>query len=164
MFSPSSSPRAEVTATSRGIVRRVNLRWLRILDVGTDPADDPDLVLRKRTAVATLLAVLVIGIVYAVLGWTSSRPLVLVFALLQIAAELLNLAVFSRTRRLQPFVWAIIGIGIATIFSGVVTLGGLALSAGNIVWAILAPMGAILLISGRAGHAPGMSPPGSEAS
>jgi hypothetical protein len=32
--------------------------WLlRVLDIGTDPADDQDLVVRKRTAVAALLVI-----------------------------------------------------------------------------------------------------------
>ena len=132
-------------------MRRVKSWWQRLLDIGTDPADDADLVVRKRTAVAALLALCVAGAVYLVIGLSANRPVVLFFAVLQTAAELLNLAVFSRTRRLQPLVWVIIGIGYATVFSGILTLGGLALSAGNVIWGILAPLGAVLLISGRAG-------------
>jgi adenylate cyclase len=126
------------------------VKLLRVLDIGSDPADDPDLVVRKRTAVATLLALCVAGVPYMLIGWLEDRPLVLLFAVLQNGAQLLNLAIFSRTRRLAPMVWIIIGLGLATIFSGVLTLGGLAFSAGNVVWAILAPLGAVLLINGRA--------------
>jgi len=125
--------------------------WQRLLDIGTDPADDPDLVLRKRTVMGTLFAVIVVGVLYLVIGLVTNRPLVAVFAVAQLGAQLLNLAIFSRTRRLEPMVWILIGVGLATIFSGVLTLGGLALSAGNVVWGIIAPLGAILLISGRAG-------------
>jgi adenylate cyclase len=125
--------------------------WLRVLDIGTEPADDPDLVLRKRTAVATLVALCGSGLIYAYIGVAINRPLVMVFALTQLGAQLVNLVIFSRMRRLEPFVWITIGLGLATVFSGVLTVCGLALSAGNIVWAILAPIGAILLISGRAG-------------
>ena len=129
------------------------MRWwfIRILDIGADPADDADLVVRKRTAVATLVALCGAGLAYAVMGWLSDRPLVVAFAVIQASAQVVNLAVFSRLRRLQPFVWIIVAIGLLTIFSGVVTLGGLALSGGNVVWAITAPLGAIMLISGRAG-------------
>jgi adenylate cyclase len=123
----------------------------RILDIGAEPADEPDLVVRKRTAVGTLLALCGAGLGYALMGWLADRPLVLAFALIQICAQLLNLAVFSRLRRLRPFVWIIIGLGLLTILSGVLTLGGLALSGGNVIWAIIAPLGAIMLISGRAG-------------
>jgi class 3 adenylate cyclase len=125
--------------------------WLlRILDIGSDPADDRDLVLRKRTAVGTLLVLCLAGVVYMLIGWLENRPLVALFAVIQLSAQLVNLAIFSRTRRLEPMVWIIIGLGLATIFSGVLTLGGLALSAGNVIWAIIAPLGAILLIGGRA--------------
>ena len=126
--------------------------WLlRILDIGAEPGDDPDLRVRKRTAVGTLLALCAAGLSYALIGWLSDRPLVLAFALIQASAQVLNLAVFSRLRRLQPFVWTIIAVGLLTILSGVLTLGGLALSGGNVVWAMVAPLGAIMLISGRAG-------------
>ena len=125
--------------------------WLlRILDIGADPADDRDLVLRKRTAVGTLLVLCLAGVVYMFIGWREDRPLVGLFAVVQLGAQLVNLAIFSRTRRLEPMVWVIIGLGLATIFSGVLTIGGLALSAGNVTWAIIAPLGAILLIGGRA--------------
>ena len=126
--------------------------WLsRILDIGADPADDPDLSVRKRTAVGTLVALCAAGIVYLFIGWLSNRPLVTLFAAVQISAQLLNLAIFSRRRHLQPFVWVIVALGLLTILSGVLTLGGLALSGSNVVWVIIAPLGAIMLISGRAG-------------
>jgi hypothetical protein len=39
--------------------------WLSpILDIGTNPGDDPDLVVRKRTAVGTLVALCAAGIAY----------------------------------------------------------------------------------------------------
>ena len=73
-------------------MRRVKSWWQRLLDIGTDPADDADLVVRKRTAVAALLALCVAGAVYLVIGLSANRPVVLFFAVLQTAAELLNLA------------------------------------------------------------------------
>jgi len=124
---------------------------VRILDIGADPADDPDLVVRKRTAVGTLLALCAAGVAYIVMGWVADRPLVLAFAVIQISAQLINLAIFSRLRRLQPFVWTVIGLGLLTTMSGVLTLGGLALSGGNVIWVLIAPVGAIMLIGGRAG-------------
>ena len=123
----------------------------RVLDIGSDPSDEPDLVLRKRTGVAVLLALSAAGLTYAVMGWLADRPLVLFFSVLQFGAQMLNLWIFSRTRRLEPMIWIIIALGLAVIFTGVVTLGGLTLSSGNVVWGIIAPLGAILLINGRAG-------------
>jgi guanylate cyclase len=125
--------------------------WLRrILDIGSDPSDDADLVVRKRTAVGTLLLLCLAGVVYLIIGLLAERPLVAMFAVIQFGCQLVNLAIFSRKRRLEPMVWTIVTLGLLTIFSGVLTLGGLALSAGNVIWAIIAPLGAILLIGGRA--------------
>jgi len=123
----------------------------RLLDIGTAPTDDADLVLRKRTAMGTLLVLIATGFVYVIIGLVTSRPLVVVFAVLQMAAQVVNLAYFSRSRRLEPVVWTLIGVGLIVIFSGVVTLGGLNGSAANVVWGIIAPLGAILLVSARAG-------------
>jgi guanylate cyclase len=132
-------------------VRDVKSWALHILDIGADPADDPDLVVRKRTAVGTLLALCGAVLGYALMGWLADRPLVLALALIQVSGQLVNLAIFGRLRRLQLFVWTIVALGLLAILSGVLTLGGLALSGGNVVWVIIAPLGAIMLISGRAG-------------
>jgi len=77
--------------------------------------------------------------------------LVIVFAVFQMTAQVVNLVYFRRTRRLEPVVWTLIVVGLLVIFSGVLTLGGLNGSAGNVIWGIIAPIGAILLISARAG-------------
>jgi adenylate cyclase len=124
---------------------------LRILDVGTDPHDDPDLVVRKRTAVAISFALCAAGLAYSVAGIVTDRPLVLLFSVLQIGGQMLNVLVFSRTRQLVPLVVVVVVLGLATIFSGVVTTGGLGYSTGNLVWGVLAPIGCVLLIGPRAG-------------
>ena len=125
--------------------------WRSLLDIGTAPTDDPDLVLRKRTAMGTLLALIATGFVYVIIGLATNRPLVIVFAVFQMSAQVVNLAYFQRSKRLEPVVWTLIAVGLLVIFSGIVTLGGLNGSAGNVVWGILAPLGAILLVSARAG-------------
>ena len=125
--------------------------WLRLLDIGADPADDADLTVRKRTAMGTLWALVASGVVYLAIGLVTNRPLVSMFTVIQMAAQLVTLGIFSQTRRLEPVVWILIGVGLATIFSGVLTLGGLALSGANVAWGVIAPLGAILLVSSRAG-------------
>ncbi|HSM37728.1 MAG TPA: adenylate/guanylate cyclase domain-containing protein [Candidatus Limnocylindrales bacterium] len=124
---------------------------LRVLDIGADPADDADLRLRKRTAVAVLLVVCAANLAYTMLGFVADRPLILIFSTAQLVGQLINLAIFSRIRRLEPMVIVVLIIGMLVIFSGVLTLGGLATSAGNMVWGVLTPIGAVLLIGNRAG-------------
>src|SRR6188508_2671224 len=96
------APRPAARATLRG----------RLLDIGQRPGDDPDLRVRKRTAVAVVYALVVAGLFYVVV--------------------------------------AIIVVGMTTIASGVVTLGGMQESNGNIIFAIITPIGAVLLLGRRA--------------
>jgi class 3 adenylate cyclase len=123
---------------------------LRLLDLGTTPADDPDLVVRKRTAVAVSVAISLAGVGYALFGIVADRPATTLFAVLQITGQLLNVWAFSRTKRLAPFVAVTLALGLAIVFSGILTLGGITESGGNAIWVILAPIGAVLLVGARA--------------
>src|SRR5206468_1255891 len=82
----------------------------------------------------------------------ANRPALLVLDSLHILAQLVNLTIFSRTRRLEPMVAVLVLLGLAAVFSGVLTLGLLATSGGSMVWALLMPIGAVLVIGPRAGH------------
>ena len=121
-----------------------------LLDVGVRPGDDPDRRVRKRTAVAVLFALILAGLIYAALAIAANRPWVLFFSLAQMAAQFILLFLFRRTGNLHGIVVAIIVVGMTTIASGVVTLGGMQESNGNIVFAIIAPVGAVLLLGRRA--------------
>ena len=121
-----------------------------LLNIGQRPGDDPDLRVRKRTAVAVLFALVVAGLFYAALAIAADRPVVLAFSIGQIVAQLIILAAFHRTGHLRGVVVAIIVVGMTTIASGVVTLGGIQESNGNIVFAIITPIGAVLLLGRRA--------------
>lgn len=124
---------------------------LRVLDIGTRPGDDPDLVLRKRTAVTVVFAITAAGIFYALVGVVTDRALVVLLSVAGFSGQLLNLAAYSRAKRIVPFVSVTVILGMATIFSGGLVVGGLAFSTGNLIWALLAPIGCVLLIGPRAG-------------
>jgi len=123
---------------------------LRFLDLGTDPADDADLRARKRTAVATMAAVVVSSAIYAAIGIAADRPLTSLFAALMVAVLAVLVVYLRRTRRLEPIVYPLIGTGLVVIASGVVTLGGAIAAAANMAWAFIAPLGAVLLLGPRA--------------
>ncbi|HJT64406.1 MAG TPA: adenylate/guanylate cyclase domain-containing protein, partial [Candidatus Limnocylindria bacterium] len=124
---------------------------LRILDIGTDPADDPDLVLRKRTAVGSSIAICAASLVFSAISALADRQILLVVSLLLVIGQALNIVLFGRTRNLALATVITITLGYLLVFTGIPALGGLALSAGSAVWGILAPLGAILFLGARAG-------------
>ncbi len=124
---------------------------LRVLDIGTDPADEPDLVVRKRVAVGTAIAISAASLVFSGIAALADRQVLLVVSLLVVLGQVLNQALFARTRNLVLQVVITITLGFLLIFTGIPALGGLALSAGSSVWGILAPLGAILFLGARAG-------------
>jgi class 3 adenylate cyclase len=124
---------------------------LRLLDLGTGPTDDADLVTRKRTAVGTSIAICAASFVFSGLAALTDRQVLLAVSVLQVLGQLVSLALFARTRNLVLQVVITITLGYLLVFTGIPALGGLALSAGSAVWGILAPLGAILFLGARAG-------------
>jgi adenylate cyclase len=122
----------------------------RILDIGSDPSDEPDLRVRKRTAVAAVLVFMAVALVVGLgdLGLGRLTPTALAFV--QIAAFTTALLVFRRTHRLQPLVAAMVVIGMTIIFLGLIPGGGFAQSGTDLVWIILVPLGAVLFLGPRA--------------
>jgi adenylate cyclase len=123
---------------------------LRVLDIGTDPADDLDLVVRKRTAVATTLVLCVSHFFFTVMSWVNDRPVVMALSLLILAGQLVNLALFHRLRRIGLAVTISVVLGSVALLTGVVLFGGMTETPNTLTWALLIPLGLILLVGGRA--------------
>jgi hypothetical protein len=123
---------------------------VRFLDLGTAPGDDPDLVLRKRTSVATVLVICVGFLTFTVTGLLADRPAVVALTIVCLLGQALNLTFFHRTKRMGPSVAMTVVIGYVAVFGGILALGGLTEAPGNVGWGLLAPMGVILLLGGRA--------------
>jgi class 3 adenylate cyclase len=123
---------------------------LRILDLGTAPGDDPDLVLRKRTNVATILVICLGFLTFAVTALLTQRLNLLLLTVLVIAGQVVNLVLFSRFKHIGPSVLATVAIGYVAVLGGMLMLGGLNGSPGSAIWSLIAPMGVVLLLGGRA--------------
>lgn len=123
---------------------------VRFLDLGTRPDDDPDLRARKRATVGTIVATILSSLSYLVLGIVADRPGIYTFAALQLATQVGLLVYLRRTGRLNPVVVVVLAAGLVVIGSGVVAFGGMQQSNGNLVLAVLVPMGAVLLLGRRA--------------
>ena len=120
------------------------------LSLGSRADDEPDLIVRKRTAVAVSLALIVSSVLYGALGIAVDQPAITAFSLLQIAALGVGLVILHRTGRLAPVVVFVIAAGSLVIGSGQATLGGMAQSSGNLAFALLVPLGAVLMLGRRA--------------
>src|SRR5213592_348493 len=122
----------------------------RVLEIGSDPADEPDLRIRKRTAVATVFVFMAVAVAIGVTDIALARLVPAVLALVQILAFTTSLLVFRRTRRLGPLVAAMAAIGMAILFLGLIPAGGFAQSSGDLLWILLVPLGAVLFLGGTA--------------
>jgi adenylate cyclase len=123
---------------------------LRFLDLGARPEDDPDLRVRKRAAVGTILATIGAALAYLGLGLGTNRPGIWIFAIVQLATQAGLLVYLRRAGRLGPVVVVVLAAGLLITGSGVVAFGGLQQSNGNLVLAVLVPMGAVLLLGRQA--------------
>src|SRR5437762_2789138 len=109
----------------------------RVLEIGSDPADEPDLRIRKRTAVATVFVFMAVAVAIGVTDIALARVVPAALAFIQILAFTTSLLMFRRTRRLGPLVAAMAAIGMAILFLGLIPAGGFAQSSGDLVWILL---------------------------
>jgi class 3 adenylate cyclase len=121
-----------------------------ILDIGLRPGDDADLRARKRATVGTILATIGAAAAYLAIGISADRPGITVFAVAQLVLQCGLLVYFARTGRLPLVAVIVLVAGLLVIASGVVAFGGMQQSNGNLVLAVLVPMGAGLLLGRRA--------------
>src|SRR5207247_3897263 len=122
----------------------------RVLEIGSDPADEPDLRIRKRTAVATVFVFMAVAVAIGVTDIALARFISPALAFVQILAFTTSLLMFRRTRRLGPLVAAMAAIGMAILFLGLIPTGSFAQSNGDLVWILLVPLGAVLCLGGHA--------------
>jgi class 3 adenylate cyclase len=124
--------------------------WLaRYAAIGGDPADSDDLRVRKTVLVlsATLIASLAFVWVatYALLGlwWSAAIPLVY-----QLASAT-SIAIFAATRRYRLFRRSQLAMSLLLPFALQWSLGGFENSSVVCLWAITAPIGALLFVGAR---------------
>jgi len=124
---------------------------VRILEIGADPADEPDLRIRKRTAVAVALVFMAVAVGFGLVDAASGGPVFAGLAAIQIVAFATALAIFHRTHRLTPLIATMTVVGLGVLFLSLIPAGGLSWGAVNLIWIILVPVGAVLFLGARAG-------------
>ena len=126
------------------------MKLARVLDIGTEPREDPDLRIRKRTAVATTLVFMAVAVVFGLVDLASGKLIFVALALVQIAAFGMALLMFRRNHRLAPLIAITAVVGLAVLLLSVIPSGGFSSAAANLIWIILVPLGAVLFLGARA--------------
>jgi signal transduction histidine kinase/CheY-like chemotaxis protein len=120
-----------------------------LLQIGTAPDDSDETRLRKRLLVASVLLILpsgpIWGVVYLLFGERMAGGLPILWALL----SLLNLWIFSRTRRYETFRFNELLLILLTPWLLMIALGGFVPSSAVILWGLLAPIGAVIFDAPR---------------
>lgn len=121
-----------------------------MLDIGGHPSDDPDLRVRKRSLVATVLALMGFALLLGVANAFIAEWLVVVLSAIQFAVFGIAILIFGRTRSLALLFVAMSGVGTSVLFMAVVSFGGMHRGAYNFIWLVLIPMAAVLFVGVRA--------------
>ncbi len=123
----------------------------RVLAIGADSSDSPELRVRKRLLVASGLTVGVLSaiwiVAYAGLGIPAAAAIPAAYA----GLTLLQLASFARSRRYEPFLRLQLAAMVTLPFVLQAVLGGFANSSAVGLWAFVAALGAVFFAE-RAPH------------
>jgi len=125
-------------------------RWAeRLSRAGTLPGDSEDLRARKSTLVLAVAAITALSTVwvttYAALGHYAAAAIPLAYQM----ASILSLAAFHRFKRLPALRSSQLFLFVLLPFLLQWTLGGFVASGAVMLWAVLAPFGALMLSSRR---------------
>jgi guanylate cyclase len=115
----------------------------RVLSIGADPADSSDLRFRKRLLVGIALVILPVGLLWGCLYWAVGEEAVALTPLAYVAGSVVSIAVFARTRSFAFLRTAQLALILVLPTLGTIMLGGLEDASFVILWALLAPLGAV---------------------
>jgi guanylate cyclase len=122
-----------------------------LLRIGADPTDEPDLALQKQILVTVSTLVALAGVawalVYIAFGEVAAGAIPLTYSLLSGA----SISLFAATGGYPLFRVSQLTLILALPFALQLTLGGFVPSSAVVLWALLAPIGGLLVSSRRVG-------------
>src|ERR671918_2819607 len=115
----------------------------RVLSIGADRTDSPDLRFRKRLLVGIAVFILPVAFLWGSLYWVVGEEAVALTPWGYVAGSIISLAAFARNRhfaflRTAQFLLILVAPALGTIM-----LGGLDDSSSVMLWSLLAPLGAV---------------------
>ena len=121
----------------------------RVGSIGANPADPRDLRERKALLVLTTVLVQPAGLIWGALYWANGEHLAALIPWAYFPASVLALLVFARTRSVRFLRTAQLTMILLLPVLLTLALGGIGPSSGVILWALLAPVGAVVHDSPR---------------
>lgn len=116
----------------------------RLANVGALPGDSHDERLRKATLTLAATVTAALGLVWGLTYWSLGLRLAATFPLGYVAVTVVSLGLFFRTKqyRVFRFVQLLLMILLPTLLQW--SLGGFVASSAVILWALMAPLGALM--------------------
>ena len=124
----------------------------RIERIGADPADSDELRLKKRLLVAIALMINPAALLWGSILLVSREPVAALVPLLYAVASFAIILLFALTRRLRFFRSSHLLLILALPFGLQIALGGFVHGSGVVLWAWLAPLGALLFAERKQAH------------
>jgi adenylate cyclase len=115
------------------------------LSIGADPRDTTDERFRKRLLVGVAVIILPVAFLWGCLYWAFGEEPVALTPWAYVAGSAISLAVFARTRNFAALRTSQLLLILVAPALGTVMVGGLRESSSVILWALLAPLGAVAL-------------------
>ena len=121
----------------------------RIASLGDRPDDDADLRVRKHALAVTILGLIPASLTWLAVGLAIGRPLLAAASVYFAVAMLVGLLALARLKDFTRVVGALLVAGMAYVFLGHISLGGLVAGGAPLIWGILAPVSAVLYFDGN---------------
>jgi class 3 adenylate cyclase len=121
----------------------------RVASLGDREGDDGDLLVRKHALAITMLGLIPAAVTWMVIGFAIDRPLLAASSVYFAVAMLVGLVALARLKDFTRVVGPLLVAGMAYVFMGHISLGGLVAGGAPLIWGILAPVSAVLYFDGN---------------
>ena len=115
----------------------------RVLSIGADRTDSPELRFRKRLLVGIAVFILPVAFLWGYLYWVIGEEAVALTPWAYVSGSILSLAIFARNRNFAFLRTAQFLLILVAPALGAIMLGGLDDSSSVVVWSLLSPLGAV---------------------